>query len=656
MNFQIKSLVLWSKNPQRKPRVLPFETGTVNVISGASRTGKSAIVPIIDYCLGSETCSIPVGIIRDNCEWFGIVVQTDEGQKLFARREPGNQTSTGDMFLAEEPRMRIPDAIAKNITVEAVKQKLNALSGLTSLDFSVSDEVGQFTARPGFRDLAAFLFQSQNIIANPHVLFYKADSYEHQERLRSVIPYVLNALTPDLMAKQHELKELERELTRSEKELRAYEATSAEFKARVGLLTTEALELGLLSDVPVAATPIGRQLDILKTLSARTDAMPTATGAALSKVDDRLLELKASESTVAGQLVGLRRRQQDITSLRDSARNYEAAVSVQKERLGVSRWLLHQRKGNEKCPLCGSTQQPAEKELEAFVEALQNLEAGSASFEVVPSTLDRELSLVRQDLNSTIENLNAIQLQIREIEQSSNESQERRFTESNAARFLGRLEANLSVLNRTVIDSDLRLKIEKLRVVIEPLRAAIRAANIAAKEKAAIGNIDNHANRYVEGLDAEDPTLPIRFQRNDLSLKVVRGQREDFLWELGSGSNWLSYHIALALAFQRFFISQKESPVPSFLVMDQPSQVYFPKTLANRPGKDDADPPFTDADVQAVRKVFATLAKATMDVPGQLQIIVLDHAAEPVWQGIQNIHFVEEWRGSKKLVPLDWLT
>ena len=100
MHFQILSLILWSKG-DHPPRIVPFEPGMVNVISGASKTGKSAVIPIIDYCMGSGKCSIPVGTIRDACSWFGILIETLEGQKLLARREPGDARQTGDMFLLE---------------------------------------------------------------------------------------------------------------------------------------------------------------------------------------------------------------------------------------------------------------------------------------------------------------------------------------------------------------------------------------------------------------------------------------------------------------------------------------------------------------------------------------------------------------------------
>src|ERR1700704_3550539 len=115
MYFQIRKIVLWPRI-DAPPRVLEFKPGIVNVISGASKRGKSAVIPIIDYCLGAEKCAIPVGVIRENCAWFGLVVETVEGQKLLARREPGDQQSTGDMLLIEAPEVEVQPRIADKNT------------------------------------------------------------------------------------------------------------------------------------------------------------------------------------------------------------------------------------------------------------------------------------------------------------------------------------------------------------------------------------------------------------------------------------------------------------------------------------------------------------------------------------------------------------
>lgn len=218
MHFQILKLILWSKSGQ-PPRIVHFRPGIVNVISGASKTGKSAVIPIIDYCLGSGKCSIPVGTIRNACAWFGVVVETIEGQKLLARREPGEARQTGDMFLLEGESIEVPSAVPqRNMTAEAVKRKLDTLSGLSQLRLDPESDSG-YQGRVSFRDLMAFTFQPQYIVANPMVLFFNADTAEHREKLKSIFPYVLGALNADTLAARWEIERLQRELRGKEAEL-----------------------------------------------------------------------------------------------------------------------------------------------------------------------------------------------------------------------------------------------------------------------------------------------------------------------------------------------------------------------------------------------------------------------------------------------------
>lgn len=67
--MQIKELVLYGVNGE--VRHLPFNIGTVNIISGKSKSGKSVIGDIIDYCLGGDSCSIADGIVRE--PYLGMV-------------------------------------------------------------------------------------------------------------------------------------------------------------------------------------------------------------------------------------------------------------------------------------------------------------------------------------------------------------------------------------------------------------------------------------------------------------------------------------------------------------------------------------------------------------------------------------------------------
>jgi hypothetical protein len=135
---------------------------------------------------------------------------------------------------------------------------------------------------------------------------------------------------------------------------------------------------------------------------------------------------------------------------------------------------------------------------------------------------------------------------------------------------------------------------------------------------------------------------------------VIHTDREDYLWEIGSGANWLAYHVALTLALQRFFLEIPNHPVPGVLVYDQPSQVYFPRGFEDV----DVDTPIgrtRDEDIAAVRAVFETLGSEVVRAGGRLQAIVLDHAGADVWGEIEGVTLAEEWRDENKLVPVEWL-
>ena len=156
-------------------------------------------------------------------------------------------------------------------------------------------------------------------------------------------------------------------------------------------------------------------------------------------------------------------------------------------------------------------------------------------------------------------------------------------------------------------------------------------------------------------LDVEHPEDPVDFVIKDLTVRVKKQTgRDDYLWEIGSASNWLSYHISLILALQHFFQSKSSVNVPNFIFFDQPSQVYFPRT---RYFSDEAEEQLKDDDKNSVRKKFETLSAFVKNAKFDIQIIVTEHADDDIWGNIPDsqIHLVEKWRNNVKLVPVEWL-
>src|ERR1700748_1040368 len=115
MKLFIKAVIIWPDDPNHNPRIVTFDTDKVSIVTGWSSTGKSSIVDVINYVLGSGTCSIPVGYIRDLASWYGLEIDTDVGPMRIARPKPAARQVSDDIWLqqgddTEAPLPRRPKA------------------------------------------------------------------------------------------------------------------------------------------------------------------------------------------------------------------------------------------------------------------------------------------------------------------------------------------------------------------------------------------------------------------------------------------------------------------------------------------------------------------------------------------------------------------
>ena len=162
-------------------------------------------------------------------------------------------------------------------------------------------------------------------------------------------------------------------------------------------------------------------------------------------------------------------------------------------------------------------------------------------------------------------------------------------------------------------------EIEDLKGKIASLEEKIKGFDVDKKMEKAESFLSNNMNRLSLTLDFEEEYRPIdlNFGLTDGSFDIYQHQKNNeniHLYEMGSGANWVSCHIALFLSFLRFFATQDNSPMPLFMFFDQPSQVYFPQ------GNDKDE--ITQADLMAVNKMYKTilmkltlLAKILKDCP-----------------------------------------
>lgn len=650
MHFQILKLILWSKAGYA-PRVVNFRPGMVNVISGASKTGKSAVIPIIDYCLASGKCSIPVGTIRDACSWFGVIIETMEGQKLLARREPGEARQTGDMYLLEGESIDVPsEAPQKNTTTDSVKRILDNLAGLSQLGLNPDSDSG-YQSRVSFRDLIAFTFQPQYIVANPMVLFFNADTTEHREKLKAIFPYVLGALTPEMLAARWEIERLQRDLRRKESALASTKTAVRAWQTETQAWARNAIEFGLLPADTTIPAEWGGIVDLLRRAVAVNTRAAFATIESIEPTLEQLRSLRLQESEAAKALAETRQRLNEIQRLLTSSQSYGSAIRIQRDRLDIANWLRGRASIGDD-PIVMLSEEGRDR-LDALAEALAGIEIQLRTQPGLSDAFDKERLRLRSEVEEATTRLTAVRQEIELLEQKSEEVRAVTYRQDRIERFIGRLEQALQSFDRSEEGSELADEVARLEAMLESLRSIYSEAQVKRKTQNALRQVESIAATIIPMLDAEWPNAPIQLVIDDLTIKIIHTEREDYLWEIGSGANWLAYHVAVTLALQRFFAEAPHHPVPGTLVYDQPSQVYFPRGFnvqyEARAGRT------RDEDVSAVRAVFETIGREVVRAKGQLQAIILDHAGADVWGEIEGVILCEEWRDDHKLVPLEWL-
>ena len=252
MSFQILEIILYGHNGAT--RVLRLHPGRLNIITGASKTGKTALISIMDYCLGATECAIPEGVIRESVAWVALRLDVKDGQVLIARRlpRPGVHAST-DVYYDVGLDLALP-------ALSDLRQTTNpkALEGLLATHAGISINIheppdGQ-TGHPltaGIRHALIYCFQQQTEVINNRHLFHKQSEQFIPQAIKDTLPYFLGAVDEDHASKLGELREKRRALRVLERKLAEFEAIRGHGLSKAQALLAEAQDLGLgrLSEV-----------------------------------------------------------------------------------------------------------------------------------------------------------------------------------------------------------------------------------------------------------------------------------------------------------------------------------------------------------------------------------------------------------------------
>lgn len=647
MSFQILDIVLFGQQGRR--RVLSLRPGAVNIITGSSKTGKSALIEIADYCLGSSSCGVPEGVIRRTVEWYGLRLQLQAGQIFLARRAPARRaSSSAEVFYATGTKVNIPDSadLRQTTNVEAATRLLTAATGIEANVHEPPPGQTRLPLSANLRHALAFVFQPQDEIIRRQHLFHKQSDNWVAQAIKDTLPYFLGAVDEEHVAKKEELRRLKQQLRNCERRLMTMESVRGQGLGKAVGLLSEAHDLGL---VPYSQTP-SRWEDAVALLQQVT-ASPAEEQVArneLGEAGDEYERLLAERRELQE---ALRRAKSDLDgakSLRADERGYSREVTEQGARL-KSLGVLPSPGDQTVCPLCSGalTEEsvPPVRKLETAVahvtDQLEQVTRHSPELQRVLDQLEQRVVDLKRRLAENREALEALRAstdQLRELREAS----------SRRAHVVGRVSLYLESLPEVADTSELRAEIERLRDRVTALENELSNERVQERVESILSILGTKMSEWASMLELEHSQYPLRLDLRRLNVVADTEDRPLSLEDMGSGENWVGYHLIAHLALHEWF-TRRNRPVPRFLFLDQPSQVYFP-------AEGDVDGSLgglSEDDREAVRRMFRLLFGVVTSLTPGFQVIVTEHAdlAEDWFRGA----VVERWRSGLKLIPDDWL-
>ena len=663
MTFQIKKLILWPKKEGKSVRTVDFALNKVNVITGDSRTGKSAIVPIIDYCLASSDCLIPRDIIRDNVAWYGLLVSLG-GDKytLFARKE-SDDDKPADIFILKEniTEDAIPPSFDEShdkVNGDYVKSRLNAIANIPYVRRDADN--GRKVEHLSFRDVSHINLQAQEVMASQSVFFYKVNRGIYHTRLSDWFRFLIGSEPQWRIVAQQDLKSANTLLANKEKSLTAMQEVANERLTQLKGLIVTAKEFGFCcenSDVPDDRVTL---LSIAEEVINAGHKWENSTTETISDAEKTYRKLIEDDNRLGTEIAIRQKKLSDLAAFKDDFTQVRSIAAERRDHLAIVEWFkANQQSTACTCPFCGSetNHDGAKAELAKLTQHLQHYSEMARIDPQLPRAYEEEERSTIEELGHLLAQRRALRERFDVVRHDDENARRARHHAEEVFTLLGRIEAELQY-NRKVDDPDgLAREVAQLKGKIRRLEAIVHRINVDNETERILTTIGELARTRMRSLDCDEKytAKPPMFDYKNLNIILTDDRdRRMALTQVGSASNWVSCHIAFTCALQEYFASldPKVSYLPSFMVYDQPSQVYFPKMMV----RDDHH--LDDTDRVNVTKMFKTIVDSIKATGYKWQAIILEHAESSIYREFLDsgdLNELPEWRNGEKLIPEDWL-
>lgn len=636
--MQIRELVLYGYNGE--VRHLPFALGQVNIITGRSKSGKSVVGDIIDYCLGGDSCNIADGVVRDNVAWYGLLLQFEHERVFVARKNPDKgQQTTGVCYIDIGEKIEAPDNcdFSSNTNVSGIEESLTRRIGISENLNTSPEGQSRLPLAANIRHALYYCFQCQDEIAAKNFLFHHQSDDFITQAIKDTIPYFLGAISEEALALENERSILKRKLTLEKRKLEENRFLMGGGSERAISLIGEARQAGLID----ASTQIDYQnyREMYSVLQTAMNWSPSMIGS--NSGMDRLTFLQSKLQEIRDEFDEIGISLDNARKFVGETAGYSGEAQHQKMRL-ESIGLFEQLNFNPgKCPLCSGTLEQPLPSVEMIKASIVNLDKSIASVTREQPKLRAFISDLEREREKKQEEIKALEAEIDGLYQQESERARLRDINARRGKVVGRISLWVeSVENDTESEKQEQI-VKRIEERIKEIDDILDRDSVEERKQTALSRIQEDMTKWAKALQLEHSDNPYRLDLNKVTVVVDKPERPVPLKQLGSGSNWVGVHLIAYFALQRFFVNANR-PVPRFLFLDQPSQVYFPSELDEK-----------QIDWNEVNKMYQFIIDRTNELNGKLQVIVVDHA-DLKEDSFRQFICENWWPIDKNLVPSDW--
>ncbi|WP_158609848.1 DUF3732 domain-containing protein [Micromonospora sp. CV4] len=637
-------MALYSKRGQRR-RDIEFKPNQLNILTGKSKTGKSALLDIVDFCLGRTDISLPLGIITDVTSWYAILVELGDSRLVLARPNPEGASTSQAMITVGGPDLALPSPgeLVANADSGALRAEISRRLGIESYRIEPPGGSLRYPYDVSIAQAVLLCLQKQTEIASQTQLFHRQHEGGIEQSIKDTFPYFLGATGPDIAQLRYELRTAQRALARAERESSQRNAADAASDEEIRSLAQTAIAYGAIDAEVLELAPD----QMLARLSEVARLEEQAVGPSLPpEIEPRRQELLAARREMRQDLDYLEAQVSLISSLESEGTRFQRELEIQRGRLATLRVIPTPNRDSETCPLCNSPLAEPDATVDEITELTARISEELSTVERARPANNRRLAELSNSISELRNVMRDNAAQLEQLASTESAIQDDLREREQAAYLRGRIASALERIEPPAALPSIPIDLGRYQRAVAQLEEQLAATDAENEVSSRLSLIARRMTEWAQQLELEHSEHNVRLDLKQLTVIADKPEGPRPLRRIGSAENWIGYHLVTHLAIHWWF-HEHGRPVPRFIMFDQPTQAFFPEQVP------DASE-VADADWAAVRRQFLLFREFVRVTNGGVQIIVCDHAnlTEDWFQDA----LVENWRGDEALIPLDWLS